>query len=339
MRLKIDGDYYNYFSGLSVNLKLDSIASLFTFNVRFNPNNKTHQKLFKPLSYKVVQLYNDSGEVIFTGTILVHKFNSDENPELLSLSGYSTPGILEDVTVPVANYPLESINRSLKDVATRLLGLFNIKLIIDKSAATVANVVYKKSVASPTDSIKAYLSKLTSQRNLVLSHTAKGEIIIYKPETAQPVYFFNSGNCTKMVFDVNGQMMHSKISVIRQPSEDNSGVATADTISNPLIPLFRPKTKILSSGEDTDVKNAADNELANELKAINLSITLNRIEETILPGTVVEVLNPEIFIFKKTKFMVIDVIYKGDPNSETSDIKLVLPETFTSKVPSKIFDV
>ncbi|MCM8906785.1 hypothetical protein [Tenacibaculum finnmarkense] len=339
MRLKIDGEYYNYFTTLAINLKLDSIASLFSFNVRFNPDNETHRKLFQPLTYKTVQLYNDSDEVIFTGTILVHKFNSKQTPELLSLSGYSLPGILEDVTIPVTSYPLESINRSLKDIATRLLGLFNIKLIIDKSAMVSADVIYKKSVASPTESIKSYLSKLTSQRNLVLSHTAKGEVVIYKPDVLEPVYIFNDSNTLTMSFDVNGQVMHSKISVIRQPSESNSGVSTVDTVDNSLVSLFRPKTKVLSSGEDTDVKNAADNELANELKAINLSISLDRVVEVLLPGVIVEVINPEIFIYTKTKFMVIDVVIKGAPNNETSDVKLVLPETFTSQIPSKIFEI
>lgn len=338
MRLKIEGDYYNFFSGLTINLKLDSVASVFGFDVRFNPENAAHRKLFKPLSYKTVELYNAAGVLIFTGTIINHKFNSTEKPELLSLSGYSLPGVLEDVTVPVSDYPLESINRSLKDVAQRLLGLFDIKLIIDASATTASDIIYKKSVASPTDSIKGYLAKLTSQRNLVLSHTAAGEILIYKPATAKPVYFFNTGNTSKMTFEVNGQTMHSKISVIRQPSEDNAGVSTADTVDNKLIPVFRPKTKILSSGEDTDVKNAADNELANELKAINLSISLNRVED-IAPGSIVEVLNPELFLFKKTKFMVIDVIIKTDTNSETSDFKLVLPETFTALQPVQIFDI
>ena len=338
MRVKIDGDYYNYFSGLSINLKLDSIASVFSFNVRFNPENATHRKLFKPLQYKVVQLYNYEDTLIFTGVILTHSFTSSASPNLLSLAGYSLPGVLEDVTVPVSNYPLESINRSLKDVAERLLGLFGLQLIIDSSATIASNVIYKKSVASPTDTIKGYLAKLTSQRNLVLSHNAKGEVLIYKPSEVTPVYFFNAENTTSMKFDINGQSLHSDISVIRQPSEDNAGVSTADTVKNPLIPVFRPSTKILSSGEDTDVKNAADNELANELKALNLTISLNRIE-TINPGAVVEVLNPEIFIFSKTKFMVIDSIIKSDTSSETSELKLVLPETFTSKIPSKIFDV
>lgn len=338
MTIKIDGDFFDYFSGLAINLKLDSVASVFSFYVRFNPDNITHRKIFKPLSFKKVEIFNDANKLIFTGTIVNHDFTSSEKPELLSVSGYSLPGVLEDVTVPVSSYPLESINRSLKDVTERLLGLFGLELYVDPSAAVAANAIYKKSVASPTDTVKAYIAKLTAQRNIVLSHNERGQVVIYKPELDAPVYYFNSSNTNSMKLRVNGQALHSDISVIRQPSAENTGVSTADTVKNGLIGTFRPQTKILSSGEDTDVSNAANNELAAELKNIEIVVDLNRIEN-ILPGSIVEVMNPEIYIFTKTKFMVVDVSIKGDVNSESSQFKLVLPETFTGSEPPKIFDV
>lgn len=337
MRIKIDGNFYNHFSGLSISLKLDAIASVFSFNVRFNPQNEIHRNLFKPLSYKPVEIFNSAGDLILTGTIVNHSFTSNKQPNLLALSGYSKAGILEDVTIPVSGYPLETVNSSLKDIFERWLRFFDVDFVIDSTAATASNVVYKKSIAQPTESIKSYLTKLSSQRNLVLSHDEKGQILIFKPSLDRPVAFFNTDNVLEMKLATAGQTVHSDISVIRQPSQDNAGVSTADTSKNPLIPIFRPTTKILSSGEDTDVKRAADNELAAELKAITLTITLERIEN-ILPGSIVEVQNPEIYIYERTKFMVIESSIKGDVNAETSSFKLVLPETFTGAEPNLIFD-
>ena len=103
MRVKISGEYYDYFTGLNIDLKLDSIASVFSFDVRFNPANQKHRTIFKPLTYKKVELFNNADELIFTGVILTHSFKSDQNNNLLSLAGYSLPGVLEDVTVPVDN--------------------------------------------------------------------------------------------------------------------------------------------------------------------------------------------------------------------------------------------
>lgn len=337
MKLKINGNLYAFFSNVDISLKLDSVASVFSFDARFNSDNPIHKELFKPLGYQKIEFFNDSDVLVFTGTILNTVFDSDEKPHLTTVSGYSLPGILEDVTVPIKNYPLESLNRSLKDVAQRLLELFKIKLIIDPSASIQADRIYKKSVVAPTDSIKAYLSKLTSQRNVLLSHNAKGDIIIFKPVQATPKYFFTTKNTQSMKLSVSGQAMHSLISVVRQPSADNAGVSTADSIENDLISVFRPTTKVLTSGEDTDTSKAADNILADELKGIVIKVFLNSPVE-IIPGEIVEVQNSEIYLYNRTKLMVASANIKNNTGADEMSLTLVLPETYTGDKPSKIFD-
>lgn len=340
MRVKINGQYYLFFNELNIDLKLDSIASTFSFNARFNPNNENHKKLFKPLLYSKVEIYNDNDDLIFTGTIINHSFTSDSKNNLVAVSGYSLPGVLEDCTTPVKNYPLESTNRSLKDISERLCGLFGIKVVIDSSVGNDANRVYKKSVASPTDTIKSYLNKLTSQRNVILSHDKHGRVVLFKPNgEGKPKYSFNKENALNMSFGVNGQGLHSLISVVRQPSAENAGVSTQDSISNPLISVFRPTTKVLNSGEDTDTKNAADNEMASELKAISLSVSLVGLFDDIEPGDIIEIQNNEIFIYNKTNFIVSGVKFSINQSAQLTDLSLVLPETYTSKAPKKIFDI
>ena len=340
MRIKINGNQYLFFNSLKISLSLDSIASTFSFVARFNPENENHKKLFKPLSYQKVEIFNDADVLIFTGTIINHSFNSDSNPNLVNVSGYSLAGILEDCTTPVKNYPLESTSRSLKDISERLCGLFGIKVVIDSSVGNDANRIYKKSVASPTDTIKSYLNKLTSQRNVILSHDNKGRVVLFKPNAEKaPKYSFNKSNGLQMSLSVDGQGLHSLISVVRQPSSDNAGVSTQDSIQNPLIQIFRPTTKVLSSGEDTDTKNAADNELASELKAISVKVSLSKLLDDILPGDIIEIENPEIYIYSKIKFMVSSVDFDIDVSKQITNLTLVLPETYTSKVPKKIFDL
>ena len=129
-RISIDGKNVNHFTAGSITLKLDSIASTFEFSSRFSAQNKEHQEMFKPLQYKSVEIFNSQDKLIFTGTILNHRFKSNSGRELVVISGYSKSGILEDVTIPVSSYPLESTNRSLKDIAERLCGLFGIKVLI-----------------------------------------------------------------------------------------------------------------------------------------------------------------------------------------------------------------
>jgi hypothetical protein len=139
-----------------------------------------------------------------------------------------------------------------------------------------------------------------------------------------------------MTSSYNGQGMHSQINVIRQPSEENEGVSTVDSVTNPLIGLFRPTTKILSSGEDTDTSKAANNELASELKNIALTVTLKGLLDDITPGEIVNVHCHDIYSFAYSRYMVSGVTLNFDEKSETTQLDLVLPETYTGNIPKNI---
>lgn len=335
--IKINGKKISFFSEVKINLLLDSVASVFSFKARFNPENDDHKELFKPLQYQTVEIYNQGGELILTGTCLNHSFVSDSKNNLVAVSGYSKSGVLEDVCVPVSAYPLESLNRSLKDIAQRLCGLFGVGLIIDASVAGLSAQVYPSTETNPTDTVKTYLSKLTSQKNIVLSHDAKGNVVLFKPnDKMTPRYFFNQDNIEKATANFSGQGMHSLISVVRQPSDENSGSETVDTITNPLIKSYRPVTKTLSSGEDTDTSNAANNELANELKNIQHKITLVGYFDDIFPGDIVNIHIHEVYSFAYSRYMVSEVGLNFDTKQEMTELTLVLPETYTGKQPKDI---
>lgn len=340
MRIKIGNTDLVFVNEINVSRSLDSIASTFSFKARFNPENDTHKELFKPLQYKKVEIYNSEDKLILTGTILNHAFDSDKNVNLVNISGYSICGILEDVTIPVSAYPMESINRSLKDIATRLCSLFNVKLVIDSSVTAKANQIFTTTTAaSNTESIKSYIAKLTSQRNIVLSHNEKGEVVMFRPnDNMQPKIYFNSKNILLISASSRfaGQGLHSDINCVRQPSDDNEGAATADRIVNPLIKAYRPTTKTLSSGEDVDVSDAANNELAAELQGITVSLKCKGLLDTLNPGDIVNVHLHEIYSFAYNRYMVSKIQLNQNEKEDTTDIDLVLPETFTGKVPKDI---
>lgn len=337
MKIFINKQQVFFFTEGSIQLKLDSIASAFSLKVRFNPENDLHKELFKPLQYHDIEIYNSKDKLIFTGTILNHQFESNSVKNLLSLSGYSKSGILEDVTIPPSLYPLESLDRTLKDIAQRLCGFYGVGLVIDASAANDVGTIFKKTTASVTDTVKGYLSKLTSQKNVLLSHDAKGNVHIFKPnDQMKPKYFFNKENTLSASSSYNGQGLHSSISVVRQPSADNEGVSTADSITNPLIKKNRPTTKVLSSGEDTDTSKAADNELGAELKNISVKLKLLGLKDDIFPGEIVNIHIHDVYSFAYSRYMVSDITFNFNENEETTDLSLVLPETFTGKQPKDI---
>lgn len=353
MRVVIDKYEIKFFTKGKITLKLDSIGSTFEFSSHFVAQNIEHQELFKPLQYKTVQFYNSLDKLIFTGTLLNHVFRSDKGRNLVVFSGYSKCGILEDVTVPVKHYPLESNNRSLIDIATRLCGIYNIKVSVSKNISNLVNTnvsvnqglkektdlqsleaksksVFGRTSASPTESIKDYLSKLCSQKNVILSHDANGNVILFQPEYDQkPAFFFTKGNTLEMQLSFNGQALHSEIDIVSQPSDDNEGVSLTDKAINTLIPVYRPTTKILTSGEETDTKQAAKNELAAELKAIQLTLKLQGIFDTVYPGEIVNVHNHYIYCYAYNRFMIESIEYNFDEKEDTTVLNCLIPEAFT----------
>ena len=310
--------------------------------------------MLKPLQYKDVLIYNSNDKLIFTGTFLNNRFTSTKDRHLVVISGYSKSGILEDVTIPVSQYPLESNGKSFIEIARRLAGIFKINVVVSDQAKSISQtkvvgkrqddiqeqsefesvkakskVVFGRTSAEPTETIKNYLAKLAGQKNLIMSHNEKGEVLIFQPSYNQkPKYFFDKTNTVSMEADFNGQALHSEINVVRQPSDENEGATTADKAINNLIPLYRPTTKILTSGEDLDTENSAKNELANELKAITVKLSLEGLFDGIYTGEIVNVHNHYIYCYAYNRFMVDEIIYKFDETSETTDLILVVPETF-----------
>ncbi len=353
MTIKIDGKFVEFFTAGSINLKLDSIASTFEFAARFNAQNLEHQVMLKPLQYKDVEIFNAKNKLIFTGTILNHRFRSNKGRELVIISGYSKCGILEDVTIPVSAYPLESTNRSLEDIATKLCNLYGIKLAISDQSKSISDTalifdkrnsdkstfkhlkskvkaIFGRTVASPTESIKDYLAKLAGQKNIILSHNEKGEVLLFQPDYDQkPKYFFTKGNSLSMSADFNGQALHSEINIIRQPTDDNEGISISDKVVNPLVNKYRATTKVLTCGEESDTTYAAKNELASELKAITLNVELQGLFDEIYPGEIVNVHNHYIYCYAYNRFMVESITLKFNEKEDATSLNLLVPEAFT----------
>ena len=354
MEVVIAGRSVAYFNNGSITLKLDSIASTFEFSAYFKPQETEFQQLFKPLQYLPVEIYNSKKKLILTGTILNHRFSSNKGRELVTISGYSKCGILEDVCIaPSNNYSLESTNKSLKDIAQQLCKPFGINVVVSSQSKSIsestvetgsktireksdyesikakANSVFGRTASSPTETIRDYLAKLASQKNVVLSHNEKGEVLFFQPDYNQlPRYFFTKGNTVSMELDYNGQALHSDIYIVRQPSDENEGVSTYDVAKNTLVAKYRPTTKIMSSGEDSEVKDAARNELASELKSIALTIELQGLFDEIYPGEIVNVHNHYLYCYAYNRFMVDSITMKFDASSETTTLNCVVPESF-----------
>lgn len=344
MILKIKKRKYDFFNNFQLNLKYNSVASTFSFNVYFNPENKDHRELlhvghFHPITVE----HND--ELLVSGILLSEVFRGSSVKQLTSLGGYSFPGVLEDSQIPTSIYPLQSDNLSLKEIAQKILRPFKIKMVIDSVVRRKMNAVYDTSTANELQPIKAYLSELASQKNIILSHTPEGELLFTQANTNKPAILdFNipeGGSIpgTSISLTFNGQLMHSQITVIKQASSGNAGEST---VINPFVPFtFRPKVLVQNSGDDNDTRQAAKNALAKELQSIKLRIIIDRWEvdgKIIKPDNIVSVIYPDIYLYKKTNWFIESINFTGNEKQPTAVLNCVIPEVYNGKTPTNIFE-
>jgi len=334
------------FSRIALNLRYDSIASAFSFSGYFDPNNTEHKELYCIGHYHICTLEHN-GELLFTGNILSEGFSDQNVRELVSIGGYSLPGVLEDCNIPTSLYPLQSDGLSLREIAQKLIKPFGISMVVDSAVSKEMDEIFDETTAEASSTIKDYITSLASQKNIVVSHNAKGNLVFTRARTNGPsIITFdtqdeNSIPFTKMGFSFNGQGMHSHITVLKEPDTDG-GNEGEYTIRNPYVinSVYRPKVIIQNSGTDIDTEKAARMALASELKNLRLVITTDRWEingKCIKPNSVISVRNPKIYLYKKSTWFIEEISLEGDNKSMVATLTCCLPEVYNDRTPEYLF--
>jgi prophage tail gpP-like protein len=333
LRLTINNTDYVHFSDLKITLNYTGYVSQFSFNAPFDPD--IHRDLFRPLGYQVVKIYYNN-ELLLTGNIITHNINDEAKATNASFSGYSKCGILQDVSIPTSLYPLQSKDRTLKEIVTRLIKPFGIKATFNSPEADVR---YDETVAGHGSSVGAYIHKLCEQRNLRLSHDENGDLVIGKP--AQSGIFTNFTDKYRAVqssLSVDGQSIFSEYTAIRQNSIQND-VQPQSSKSFPIA--YRPFVQLQQDGEQGDIEAMAESMRANSGRAISLNLKLDRwtnYENRIYkPGQIIGYQNSQIAIYNLTNMFLETVNLAQENKIEVADLILVPDWTIIKKTPNNPF--
>lgn len=335
----------DFFNEFSLSLRYDSVASAFSFGYYFEPTNIDHKELACIGHYHICKVTHN-GEVLLTGTMLTEEFNSSPVRELVRMAGYSLPGVFEDCNIPPDIYPLQSDGLSIYQIAKKICDRFKIDIVVDPAVLKEVNQAIETTTANESETIKEYLSKLAGQRNVVLSHDELGRLVFTKAKTKQtPIANYeasdNGTRFTSMRLSFAGQQMHSHITMQKQASSDG-GNAGEFTIRNPYVinTVYRPKVLTQTSGSDISTEQAAKNALCEELKQMKLTITTDRWEidgKIIKPNNIVSVINPDVYLYKKSNWFIEQVDYSGDNVKQVATLHCVLPEVHNKETPTYLF--
>ena len=331
MKVVINNKEFRGFDKVGVNQKYNAIAS--TFSIVSN------RELFDYyLEYPICQIYDENDKLILTGNMFAPKVKSTSQPNDLIYSGYSLPGILEDSSIPIDSYPLQFDNLSLLEITEKLIKPFNISFNIIGNIFNDLNKRYDKVLADPGTSIKQFINDLASQRNIYLSNNELGELIFtrYERNKFLPTEFYEEGQpgLKEANLNINSQVMHSEITVIKQANKDNpDGYQT--TINNPYVERYRPIVLISNSGDLTDINKAARNALSNELSNIKFNLKTTRYSR---PGTTIELKAPSLRLNKSTELMVQSISFnKTTQDNDDYNLVCVLPDVYTNEPVKNIF--
>ena len=334
----------DFFNKFNLSLRYDSVASAFGFSGYFNPDNNEHKDLFCIGHYHLVTLeHND--ELLLTGYMLSEKLKDSSKTQPIIISGYSLPGCLEDCKIPTSLYPLESNNLSLSEIAKKLIAPFGLKMVIDPAVLSAMNKVYEKATAKEGQTIKAFLTELAGQRDIIISHNEHGNILFTKAKTKRkPIIHYGADGgvpFTSMELDFNGQAMHSDITVIKEAGR-NGGNAGEASVKNPYVRhVFRPDVISQTSGDDNDTMLVAKRRLAAELKNLKLTIVTDRWEidgKIIRPNNLITVTNPKVYLFKKSTWFIEQIDFAGDEKSTTATLTCCIPESYSGETPKYLWE-
>lgn len=180
------------------------------------------------------------------------------------------------------------------------------------------------------------------------------------------LYHFDMGTPnTHMGLLFDGQHIHSDIVVLGQ-YDGQSNDTTPDVLFNPYFlgseflenyNLFnrqayqiqgtirgkQPCTVIQRQQTDSSLNAApltARMVLSKELKAIRLGVTTDRWildGNMITPNQIISVINPEVYLYKKTEWFIREVILTGVGENETAILECVPVDAFSNDDPENIF--
>jgi prophage tail gpP-like protein len=344
--LKIDDRIRNRkvenFLNFELSLRYDSFSSGFSFSAQFNPDILEHKELYCIGHYHKCTLEHE-GKLLMTGYFLSQGFKSSHVSNPVAIGGCSLTGFLEDCQIP-ETMGLEFNNLSLRQIAQQILRPFQLSIVVDPSVQREMDKPFEKATAEPTQTIKDFLTKLAGQKNIVITHNAQGNLVFTRIKTKTTPILNYGGNglpCPEMVLSFNGQAMHSHITVKKQASKENPNAGEV-TIRNPYVPfVYRPRVITQNSGDNVDTSLAARNALSDELRNISLKFTTDRWfvdGKVIMPNTEITVLNPKAYLFKRSRWFVEQVDFKGDSKALIASVTCVLPEVYNNDTPKYLFE-
>tara|TARA_R110000744_G_scaffold333450_1_gene438842 strand:+ start:3866 stop:5101 length:1236 start_codon:yes stop_codon:yes gene_type:complete len=330
----IDGKRFRFWDKIRITRALDTMDTV-EFGAPFDSEAPGFKDTFRPFSFKTVVI-TVGGTPLFTGTMVAVSPVIENGQKIISVSGYSLPGVLNDCTSPASSFPLEYDNQGLREIATALAAPFGISVefLADQGA------VFERVASEPGKKVLAFLTELAKQRNLIISSSSRGKLIfLQSSDGGQPVARLQQGSAPVLSVTpfFSPQEYYSHITGIEPVVVGLAG--SQFTVKNPrLLGVTRPLTFNAPDTLDAGVKAAVEakaGRMFGSMASYSIRVATWRDPSGNLwePNTSIKLLAPDAMIYKEYEFIIRSIEFSRDRATETATLNLVIPGSFSGKIP------
>ena len=332
--LFINGERFRFWSGISIQQSIDGL-SVVSFRAPFEADNEAFKKIFRPFSFQHIDV-TIGGDPLFTGTMLTPVPDLTADSRTVEVSCYSLPGVLQDCTAPAANYPLEYNNMNLQQIFEAVLRPFGLSSVFKADPGPA----FERVALDPAARIWPFLAKLAKQRNLILSNTSRGQLLIQQSiPPGQPVAILQQGEPPVDDISVrfNPQAYYSHITGLRPVQFTQSGgqyTVKNERLESSVRP-FTFKASDMAGGDIETVVRATAGRMMGNSVAYSVGVPTWRDSQGDLwtPNTTLQLTAPGVMVYNPYEFLSRsgDLIREAD--NEQAVLELVLPGIFSGEIP------
>jgi prophage tail gpP-like protein len=334
--ISVEGTKIGTFDNFELALAIDAISKC-AFSV---PNKPETREIFVPLGSQRITV-DHLGERLFTGRCESPRLNNDPSAKILDISCYSNPGVLELCTPSIEKFPLEWKDALLEQITEDLCGEHGISVRFD----TPTSARFKRVDIESGQGILSFLSGLASQRGLVISDSAFGELLLHGGEGAgEVVSFLEKGKhpTEAMVVSIDESKYYSSVTGIVPAKSRKWALGAKFTVKNPhatdVVRAYSFDAEDIDKGELEKATNSVAGRMFAELVScdVNVATWQNDLGKTYQPGQLVSLKSEEDFIPEPFEFLVAMVTLKRSAGIHSASLNLVLPGVYSGKIPERM---
>jgi len=329
VRLVINGREYAGWTGVSIDMAVDTISDAFSVSVPFDPSLPAFRDL-RPRQYPRVEVYIGD-DIILTGTLEHIAAPLTEDGRMLTLQGRSLTGPLNDCSI---DGPLEYNGLALSTIASQVCKPFGIKVRADNDTNPI-----DLARADYGDTPARFLNSLAAPRLLLLNSSYDGKLVISwgRALKDRPVVAdFTEGEYP--LLSASATFDDAKVySVYKAATQFAGEPGVVGTSRDASIKAYRPLLVSVGEVDEKPDTTAARLRAESEASAFSASASVagwRRPDGKLwAERQAVTLLAPSSLLRTRAKYIVAGCTFTLSPEGKQTTFRLVLPETYSGEIP------